>query len=113
MNSFEPLTNKEQVALQTFKQTLQQRLGDNLIALKLYGSKARGDAHPGSDVDVVVVARRLDPHVDDVVWDLEVDVLEHYGVVMEAFTMSQEEYETSLAQQWPFMLNLEREGISL
>ena len=34
-------------------------LGENLIGLVLYGSVARGEAHEGSDVDVLVVAQGL------------------------------------------------------
>ena len=113
MNAETPLTVNEQAALQMFKRALQQQLGENLVAIKLYGSKARSDAHPGSDVDLVVVARRLDAQTEDLVWSLEVELLSRYGVVVEALTMSQEEYAISLAQQWPFMLNLEREGIVL
>ena len=33
--------------------------GDNLVSLVLYGSQARGDQHPGSDLDLLVVLREL------------------------------------------------------
>ena len=37
---------------------LRRELGDNLMRVTLYGSQARGDALPDSDVDVLVVLRR-------------------------------------------------------
>ncbi|MBI4330600.1 MAG: nucleotidyltransferase domain-containing protein [Chloroflexi bacterium] len=36
-------------------------LGDNLIAVVLFGSRARGEARPGSDFDIFIVAKDL-PH---------------------------------------------------
>jgi predicted nucleotidyltransferase len=38
---------------------LRKGLGDDLVAVVLFGSRARGEAHEGSDWDVLVVARRL------------------------------------------------------
>ena len=34
-------------------------LGDRLVAVVLFGSRARGDAHAGSDWDLLVIARGL------------------------------------------------------
>ncbi|MEW6049226.1 MAG: nucleotidyltransferase domain-containing protein, partial [Bacillota bacterium] len=34
-------------------------LGDNLTSVVLFGSVARGEAGPGSDVDLLVVCREL------------------------------------------------------
>ena len=39
---------------------LRRALGDNLIRVTLYGSQARGDATPDSDVDVLIVLHRAD-----------------------------------------------------
>lgn len=41
--------------------TLRQTLDDNLIALVLFGSRARGAARPDSDWDLLLVARDLPP----------------------------------------------------
>ena len=38
---------------------LQQALGDDLIALVLFGSRARGDARPDSDWDLFLMAEEL------------------------------------------------------
>lgn len=39
--------------------SLREHLGDNLVAVVLYGSRARGDAQAGSDWDLLVLARGL------------------------------------------------------
>lgn len=38
---------------------LREGLGEDLVAVVLFGSRARGEAHEGSDWDVLVIARRL------------------------------------------------------
>ena len=42
---------------EAFADALRQRLGDDLLAVVLYGSVARGTAHLESDIDVLVVWR--------------------------------------------------------
>jgi predicted nucleotidyltransferase len=43
-------------------EALQSGLGEDLLAVALFGSQARGDAHEGSDVDLLVLARNLPAH---------------------------------------------------
>lgn len=42
-----------------YAQVAQQVLGDNLTSVVLYGSVARGEAAPGSDIDLLVICRQL------------------------------------------------------
>jgi len=43
--------------LRQLRQELHQLWGNRLEAIYLYGSQARGDAHPDSDVDVLAVLK--------------------------------------------------------
>ncbi|MEM4724701.1 MAG: nucleotidyltransferase domain-containing protein [Candidatus Hadarchaeum sp.] len=58
-----PNQEKEQAqeALRVVVEALQQGLGDNLVAVVLFGSRARGEATAGSDWDLFVLARDLPP----------------------------------------------------
>lgn len=49
----------KQIALE-FKAELQKLYGDNLAALILFGSHARGDFHEESDVDFAVVLKEIE-----------------------------------------------------
>ena len=42
---------------EAFATALRQRLGDDLLSVVLYGSVARGAAHPESDIDLLIVWR--------------------------------------------------------
>lgn len=50
------LTQSERRVLERFASRLDNELGDDLRGLWLYGSRARGTAHPESDVDLLVIA---------------------------------------------------------
>jgi len=50
------LTERERQTVEHFASRLDNVLGDDLRALWLYGSRARGSAHPESDVDLLVIA---------------------------------------------------------
>ncbi|HEX5592100.1 MAG TPA: nucleotidyltransferase domain-containing protein [Solirubrobacterales bacterium] len=50
------LTRSERRAVERFASRLDDELGADLRGLWLYGSRARGAAHPESDVDLLVIA---------------------------------------------------------
>ena len=55
-----PFTETEQQGLEGFKAALQSLRGENLVSLRLFGSRARGDASEDSDIDVLVVVQKKD-----------------------------------------------------
>ncbi|HKH64575.1 MAG TPA: nucleotidyltransferase domain-containing protein [Solirubrobacterales bacterium] len=50
------LTESERRALERYATHLEDELGGDLRGLWLYGSRARGTAHPESDIDLLVIA---------------------------------------------------------
>jgi predicted nucleotidyltransferase len=60
-------------ALRTFRASLDARFGARLREVVLFGSRARGEAHEESDVDVLVVVDDLDEHERIEVFDLAYD----------------------------------------
>jgi predicted nucleotidyltransferase len=71
----------EDPVLKRFRAALDELYGDRLERVVLYGSRARGDAHPGSDYDVAVFLRdfcdrwsemdRIIPVVTDILYQDE------------------------------------------
>lgn len=96
--------------LQTLRAKLEQVLGEKVQAVYLFGSRARGDAAPDSDVDVLIVVRGAFDYWDllgrtsEVVSALS---LQHDVVISRCF-VTQEQFERG---QSPFMLNVRREAV--
>ncbi len=80
----------------------------------LYGSRARGDAAPDSDWDILIL-------LDDPVNAHREDAITHrlFGLQLETDTVlstivySKEDWASSLYQAMPFHENVTREGITL
>ena len=68
------LSPKLAAILNQIKLRLAQKLGDNLLLVTLYGSYAREEATEGSDVDLLVVLKRLSKKderlVENIVYDM-------------------------------------------
>jgi len=94
------------------REELQSTLGSRLEAIYLYGSRARGEARPDSDIDILIVVHgehdylELLERVAPVVCGLS---LEHDVVISPAF-ISIERFEH---EQIPFVLNVRREAVAL
>ena len=59
-----PLTENERIEIishfiEHLTRALQEKIGDDLISVVLYGSYARGQIGEGSDVDLLIIARNL------------------------------------------------------
>jgi len=91
---------------------LARSLGDQLVSVLLYGSQARNQASPDSDIDVLVVVRD-DSDYGDLIrrTSAAVSALSlRYDVVISRAFVSQERYER---EQSPFLLNVRREGVAI
>jgi predicted nucleotidyltransferase len=106
------MNTRVQPILTELRQRLETLYGPRLVKMILYGSQARGDAEPGSDVDVLLVLQgRVAPgreiaRTSDIRLELS---LEHNTVVSCAY-VSHYRY---VSEQSPFLLNVRREGVAV
>jgi len=90
---------------------LRETVGARLDALWLFGSRARGDARPDSDYDLLVVVDEVSPDLEDRVRDLQVELLDRYDALVAVLLRSTQQWRD--AKGFPLAENIRREGIRL
>ena len=84
-----------------------------LVELRLFGSKARGDSNPESDIDVLIVLEELNREVRKQVSVLCCDLSIDHRVVITPILYSLAEFTSSRTRITPFYRNVEREGVAV
>ncbi len=109
------LSRTEQKAVNELKDRLAEKLGDRLRLFRLYGSKARGDARPDSDIDILIVIDKDDFDIKDTVSKVVYDVYQKYDYryFLSVKVMGQEHYDLLASIGTTFFRNLEKDGIDL
>jgi predicted nucleotidyltransferase len=103
-------TNDIHLILEKIKKGLLQIYGDQVDRILLYGSRARGDERPDSDIDILIVLK--DEFNYSEMLQLSSDwaaslSLENDVVISRAF-VSKEQFEN---RQTPFLMNVRREAV--
>jgi len=98
--------------LSELRDSFAEHYGDCLVQLVLYGSQARGDATPTSDIDVLVILKGTVNPGDEIaqVGKITAALSLKYNVVISCVFLSAERYKT---EQSPLLLNVRREGVTI
>jgi len=107
------LSTEEKSALKSFKILLKQILGKQLIELKLFGSKARGDDRPNSDMDVLIIVATDDWHIRDKVYDVVTDVLLQMDVCISPKVISKSRFVQLCKEGASFIHNVSKDAITV
>jgi len=107
------IAEKETAALQAYVSSLQEHFGPRLVDVLLFGSQARGEARPGSDIDVVVTLDHPDPQDLSFARGLAFDIWLSHQVFLSVRAMSREGWQHLAAMQSLFYRNVIHDGISL
>lgn len=80
----------------------------------LYGSRARGNADPESDYDLLVLVKgyvnwQLEERIREELYPLELET----GIAFSLVVFSEEDWNTPLYRAMPFSRNVRQEGIIL
>jgi len=99
-------------ALKELQQTLTKIYGERLCGLYLYGSYARGDYHPDSDVDVLIVLKdEVKPTQEiDRINDRVADICLEHNILIATFPVSEEWLRQ---RKSPLFENVRKEGVPL
>jgi len=84
-----------------------------VVRVYAYGSRIRGDADPGSDLDLLVELRQVTPaakrQILDRAWELSLEE----GYVVSVVIVSQEAFERGPLSLSTFAHNVRREGVEI
>ncbi|CAN5670212.1 hypothetical protein BH20ACT23_BH20ACT23_18470 [soil metagenome] len=86
--------------------------GERLLGVRLFGSWARGDAHPESDIDVLIVLDRVDSwldeskRTDDVLWRHSLE----NSTILSAVIVSRAEFDDA---REPLLIRAAAEGVDV
>lgn len=98
--------------LKNLKAKLQRMYGARLHEMIVYGSYARGEAVPGSDVDILLVLENVhDPltereRLSMLLWQLSLE----QNLVFSVLPVDAESFQQ---RQSPLFLNIRREGVAI
>ncbi|NIT35910.1 MAG: nucleotidyltransferase domain-containing protein [candidate division Zixibacteria bacterium] len=105
-----PLENWQRAVL-TFARRARAELGDRIVHIILYGSRARGDYTDDSDVDILVVVRGIDAkEADERIFPFASAALDEYEELLYAIVVTEEEYTEK--QGRAFYINVREEGVA-
>lgn len=98
------------VALDELHAALAALYGPRLVALVLYGSRARGDAAPDSDIDVLVVLRGPVVASEEIrrTGGIVADISLRHDCVVQCAFVDETRYRREGS---PFLINVRREGV--
>jgi len=107
------MSNTQQASvLSELRRELARILGDRFEAAYLFGSRARGDQRPDSDLDVLVVVRGAFDYGDLIrrTSALVSGLSLKYDTVIARAFVSKERFER---ERSPFLLNIRREAVAV
>lgn len=98
--------------LKEYRARLEETLGEDLDSIVLYGSRARGDAVEGSDIDVLCVMKKSFDYGELILRTSEItaEISLKYDVVLSRSFARLEDYKS---RQTPFLMNVRREGVAV
>ncbi len=89
-----------------FASELEDRLGEKILGIYLFGSTAKGTATEGSDIDVLVVYSDVDEwSLLEVASEISFKILCEEGRLIETVPMAKQEFEESLGRS-PFLFEV-------
>jgi len=115
-DSLEYLTPPNKIILndpiiEFFSNNLKSILSENLSALILFGSRARGDAREHSDYDFLIIVDKKDKDIKSKIIDVEVETLNRFEKLTSSLVWDEKDWE--LKKRFPIGMNILKEGIFL
>lgn len=107
------MTDRDREIVRAIRGRLSQEALADIRRILVFGSRARGDATPDSDLDLAVIVESMGQGIQEaldeaayaVMWDMDFSPI----VSLKVFTEAQ--FKSALSHGYSFYRNIEREGI--
>ncbi|RMD60997.1 nucleotidyltransferase domain-containing protein [Candidatus Parcubacteria bacterium] len=96
------LSEDEQTAIRTYIQEIRKQFPDEILSVALFGSKARGDDDPESDIDLLVITNSESYDLRSALWQMASEISLNFDVLISAHIFSQERWERTCQIGLPF-----------
>jgi predicted nucleotidyltransferase len=107
------LTPKEKLALQEYLQRLREVFGRDVLSIKLYGSKARGDHDADSDLDLLVRVGQDNRQAYANMYLIASDIELKYDLILGMMLVGPTHYDLMRRLGETLYGNVQREGVEL
>ena len=107
------LSREEEKVIKKLKNTLKEFLGDSLVGMKLYGSRAKGDFDSDSDIDIAIIVRGLTREVKNHIFKEVAEIEVEHLLPLSTLILSEDEFNRLKRKERRIVLDIESEGVTL
>lgn len=99
--------------LKELKHGMESQLGDRLVKMVVFGSRARGDFDAESDTDIAIIVRELSRELKYQIFDTVAEIEMKFIIPLSVIVFSENEFERLKKRERRIALDIEKEGIPL
>ena len=99
--------------LKELKHGMESQLGDRLVKMVVFGSRARGDFDAESDTDIAIIVRELSRELKYLIFDTVAEIEMKFIIPLSVIVFSENEFERLKKRERRIALDIEKEGIPL
>jgi len=107
------LNKKETKVVKEFSDKVKDLLKNNLIDIRLFGSKVRGDYTENSDIDILLVMKTKNWDLIDKIYDILIDIEIEHNSQISLKIFSEAEFKRIKDYETFFYKNVAKEGVPL
>jgi len=105
------LNNNEILAIKHLKEILYSSF--NIIDIKLFGSKVRGENTPESDIDLMIKINQSTPTIISQIYDITFEINLEYDTSISPVIFSKIELEEGPVSESPLYKIIQKEGVPI
>ncbi len=107
------LRKEQKAALFTYLRLLQEKYGNKIDQVLLFGSAARGESDEESDLDILIVLKNGNKKLKDEISMASFDLILKNNVILSPIVMDRKSYAWHKKYRDPLYNNIERDGIDV